>query len=112
MCQKKTSPQNRENKMVEEEVDMEYISPWTHQEYTFRHRGAPRTHFFYSRNLLFEAIGNKRIVIYHNESFICSIKKISGGELNSTINLRNSTIGSWEMFKNYFACTLISLCCV
>ena len=43
MCQKKTSPQNRENKMVEEEVDMEYISPWTHQEYTFRHRGAPRT---------------------------------------------------------------------
>ena len=39
---KKTTP-NRENKMVEEEVDVEYISPWMHQEYTFRHRSAHTT---------------------------------------------------------------------
>ena len=34
---------NRENKMVEEEVDVEYISPWIHQEHTFRRRIACRT---------------------------------------------------------------------
>ena len=43
MCQKKNTTPNRENKMVEEEVDVEYISPWMHQEYTFRHRGAHTT---------------------------------------------------------------------
>ena len=41
MCQKKNK--NRENKMVEEEVDVEYISPWIHQEHTFRHRRECRT---------------------------------------------------------------------
>ena len=39
----KKKNKNRENKMVEEEVDVEYISPWIHQEHTFRHRGAHRT---------------------------------------------------------------------
>ena len=35
--------QGEENKTEEEYVDMEYISPQTHQEYTFRHRSACRT---------------------------------------------------------------------
>ena len=34
---------SRENKMAEEEVDVEYISARIHQEYTFRHRSAFRT---------------------------------------------------------------------
>ena len=29
--------------MAEEQVDMEYLSPWIYQEYTFRHRSACRT---------------------------------------------------------------------
>ena len=32
-----------ETKMVEEKEDMEYTSPRTHEEYTFRHRSACRT---------------------------------------------------------------------
>ena len=35
--------QGEENKTEEEYVDMEYISPQTHQKYTFRHRNACRT---------------------------------------------------------------------
>ena len=31
-----------ENKMVEEQVEVEYLSPQIHQEYTFRHRSACR----------------------------------------------------------------------
>ena len=33
----------QENKMVELSVDVEYISPWKHQEYTLKHRRVIRT---------------------------------------------------------------------